>query len=195
MYNLKERISIQKGVYKNKTLMYLLPLIKVYGNEFISKFEQLKLKYCGIGDFNYDEEVGQNIFCVFEVANYRVFEKFEEYIRKQDFFVDSYIFSIKDNLHCFVFKFPYSNIIDKFLSGKYSEMFSNEDIDRLYLKTFRRRGVEYYTDVYSVLTKREEYKNIFLETVKEDFGAVDMVGDFEYDYPPILGMEVLNYEI
>lgn len=196
MYDLKERISKQKGLYQNRTARYLLPLLKVYGNTFINKFNLTRLKYCGIGDYNYDEKIGENIFLVIEVVNWRVFDDFYRYIISQDYYVDDYIFSLKDNLHCFVLKFPYTNIINTFLEGKYSKLLAEEDIEKYYLKTYRKNGVEHYTPVYSILTKKEGYKYIFLETLKEDFNTmIELDNDFEYDYPPIPGMEILNYDL
>ena len=73
-------------------------------------------------------------------------------------------------------------------------MFSKEDIDRIYLKKIRVNGVEKYTDVYSILTKFDAYKNVFLDKLYLEFGSSVIEGDYEYDLPPLLNEEVFNYD-
>lgn len=195
MYDLKQKIVVSKGQFQNKTMRYLLPLLKAYGNIFIEYFYCLKIKFCGIADYNYNDELGVNLFVVIEVNNYNLYNRFLKFFKEQDYYVNDFIFSISNNLHCFVIKFPFPKIIEKFLLGKYSELLSKEDVNRFYDKTFISKGIEYYTPVYSIVTKKKEYRDIFLETVRKDFGATtDIEGDFEYDYPPILSMEILNYD-
>lgn len=194
MYNLKERIETTKGLYQNRSLRYLLPLLKYYGNDFVDRVNTLEIKFCGIGDYAINTNVGENMYIVIEITKEKYFENFMNYIIKQEFYIQDYIFSLKKNLHAFVVRFPFPQIIDNFLAGQYSSMLSTDDIERYYQKTYKVRGVEYYTSVYSILTKREEQKQVFLDTIHRDFGTADIVGDFEYDYPPILGMEILNYD-
>lgn len=194
MYNLKERIENNDFLYQNRTLRYLLPLLKYYGNDFVDRVNTLKIKFCGIGDYAINDKVGENMYIVVEIINQKYFNNFMQFISQKDFFVEDYIFSLRKNLHCFVIKFPFPEIVETFLSGKYSEMLSKDDIDRYYQRIYKVRGIEYYTSVYSILTKREEQKDVFLNTIRQDFGSADIVGDFEYDYPPILGMEILNYD-
>jgi len=75
-------------------------------------------------------------------------------------------------------------------------MFSSVDIERFFLKTVTIKGVERYTDVYSILTKRLDYDNIFLERINKDFNSdiETLEQDIEYDYPPIKAEEILNTE-
>ena len=196
MYSKKKRIEISKDIYMNRTVRYIAPVMKLYGDELTQKFNNIKWLAFGINDRNYKEDLkdGDYIFCLCNITNNKHFDEFISYIRKQYFYFDDYIYSIRKNLHVVVINNPRRDIIPHFLSGKYSQMFSKEDIDRIYLKKIRVNGVEKYTDVYSILKKFDAYKNIFLDKLYLEFGSSVIEGDYEYDLPPLLNEEVFNYD-
>lgn len=196
MYSKKNRIKTDKDVYFNRTIRYIAPIMKLYGEELTQHFNSIKWAAFGINDKNYKEELddGQCIFCLCKITNYRVFNKFMDYLRNQSFYFDDYIYSIQKKLHMIVINNPRKQIIPLFLEGKYSQMFSQEDIDRIYLKKIKVNGVEKYTDVYSVLTKFDAYKQTFLNNLYTEFGYSGLDGDFEFDLPPLINEEIFNYD-
>jgi len=196
MYNPNKKIEFLKGVYRNRTLKYIAPLLRAYGKDFVSLLNKVRIKAFTIGDLKFSDSLSDYIFIIVSIENIKGFYALKNYLQKTDYYVDDYIFSLKNKLHCMVINNPRSKAIDYFLSGRYSQMLSEEDINRFFLKTVTVKGIERYTDVYSILTKRKDYDNIFLDKIKRDFNSnIDKLEEStEYDYPPILGEEVLNTE-
>lgn len=179
-------------MFTNKTLKYLIPyFIKSKPIKFQNTFNKFKWISFGIGDTFYTKEVDDLIFCLVNV-NYN-FSKYYEYITELDFYEDDYIFNTDS--HMFVFKLE-EGLVNKFINGQYSKMYSLDDIENYFVKTFRRNKVEHYTDSYGVLVQSEYQKNKFKNTLINDFGItvkIDME-DKELDYPPVLQSEIYNYE-
>lgn len=197
MYNPKSKLNlVSKGVYKNKTLRYIVPTLKSYGKEFVEKLSKLSYRGFTIGDLNYSDSLSDYIFCIVSINNYKAFNELLDYLENKDYYVTDYIYSLTNKLHCIVLKNPRPEVIDNFLAGKYSKMYSEEEINRFFLKTVTIKGVEHYTEVYAILTKRPEYQNKFIENIYKDFGTqLDLVSeDMELDYPPIQSEEILNLE-
>lgn len=196
-YSKQNRIITDKrDIFVNRTARYIAPLLKLYSNELTIIFNSVKWIAFGINDLNYKEKLnnGDYIFCLAKITNNRIFENFAKYIREQKFYYDDYIFSLKNNLHMFVLENPRKDVVPKFMEGKYSEMLSKEEIDRIYLKKVYIKGVEHYTDVYSILTKYDAYKDKFLNYLESEFNYTNIEGDFEFDLPPLFNEEVFNYD-
>jgi hypothetical protein len=121
---------------------------------------------------------------------------FLEYIRNQDFYIDDYIYDIHKKYHMFVLKLPSNNIVIKFIEGRYSEMYNQEEVDQYFKKKIFNGKEEVFTPVYSILTKRDDYQDIFKKILNIDFGAdnITLNEDAELDYPPFLESEIFNYD-
>jgi len=194
MYSKNNRIKLNDYIYKNRTLRYLIPLMKIYGKNFINMINIIDWKAFAIADKEYNEEIGENFFCLCKVYSHP-FKIFINYIRDHDAYVDDYIFSFKENLHMFVIKNPKSDIITDFLRGNYSKMLSEEQIEAFYLKKMKKGKVEFYTDVFSILTKRKDYIPTFKEKLELELGYVgDIDEERELDFPPLINEEVFNYD-
>jgi len=189
----KEIMLNTKGVYKNKTLRYIVPILKQYGTEFAKKLNRVPVRGFTIGDMIFSDSLNDFIFMVVSTVNLNYFNDLLQYLEKQPYYISDYILSIKENTHVIVFKNPMPEIIDPFLKGDYSKMYTQEEIERFFIKLVKIKNIEYYTDVYSILTKREEYKTKFEEILGLDFNtSITLDDNREFDYPPLLAEEVLN---
>ena len=196
MYNKNATINLSNsGVYRNRTLKYIAPILRSYDKEFIKHINRLSIRGFTIGDMIYSNSLSDNIYLFVSRLNYRALFNTLSYLRDKNYYVDNFIINLKDHIHCIVIKNPRPKAIDYFLKGEYSKMYSQVDIDRFFLKSVVKNGVERYTDVYSILTRRPEFDNVFLETVNKDFDTdLDSLNTSEYDYPPIIAEEVINLQ-
>lgn len=200
-YSKEKRIIVKANLalFKNRTLTYIVPSLREYGKEFSDYFNKLSWRAFGINDRNFmgNMEDGEAIFCLAKIDNYVIFEEVMGYLRSHHSWVEDYIFSLQDNLHMIVIKNPKPKSIESFLIGAYSKMYSKEDINRFFLKFINFKGIDRYTTVYSVLTKREDYFPIFCEKIKTEFNVsydTQYNPELEMDFPPLLGEEVFNYD-
>lgn len=201
-YSRDQRLDIKgDSIYINRTFKYIAPLLRLYGKELINLFNSLFIKGIAIGDANFSDEIGTNLHIVFSYKNSKVTGKLLDLVKSKDYYVDDYIFSLDHYLYCLVLKSPV-DVTGKFINGEYSKLYSKDIIDKVFRRTYKEGNIERYTEVYSILTKRLEYDNTFLRKVLHDFNiserevnsVIDKEHDYEYDYPPILGEEVLNYD-
>lgn len=197
MYSPKNKLNVNtKGLYINRTAKYFAPILRCYGKNFVKSMNKLRIKAFAIGDLNYSDSLTDYIYCVVNIYPSNSFSSVLEFLSNKEYFIDDYIFSLKNSLHCIVLKNPRPGAVDAFLKGKYSKMYSIEDIERFFLKTVVVNSIERYTDVYSVLTKRSDYDNIFIEKLNKEFNTTvnKLEESVEYDYTPIRGEEILNLE-
>ena len=123
---------------KNKTLRFLIPVLREYGKEFIYYIDKLNRIAFGINDkaVVYEENT---IFILFDtVYNTKLFTEFLDWIRDKSFYIDDYIYGdLEYNLHMVVIKFPdeYVEAYQNFKLGKYSKMYDKNTI----LKHFKNK--------------------------------------------------------
>jgi len=212
-------MQIQSGkLYENRTWKYLYPCLKYYGTELIDYLGNFFKLAVGIGDSNVTTEgncifilIDTNIRLVTEgdVASYkRRFSKFLDWIKYQDYYVTDYVFTGLDRTekHMVVLKLPevHNNTYLSFIRGKYSDMYSKEDIDTYFNilpnkvnnpnVTIRNERVK---QVKSILKKDKELVPVFVEKVNREFRTTVTVEDFkdaELDFPINLSEEIFNYK-
>lgn len=103
-------------------------------------------------------------------------------LKKDKYFIDAYPYSFKQKDLIFaVFKIPkpLRKPYDKFLEGKFSEMFTPRDLQR-YDITEQVDGS--YNALFAVLTKDVRFKPVFEEKIAREYGqVVDVDSDSELD--------------
>lgn len=193
-------------LYKNKSLSYLYPCLKGHGDSILDQIGRINLVCVGIRDYNVKEDkdclyllisskssIGSSYVNSQVYANR--FNTFLKDIRLKDYYVRDYIYSNVDKnpYHMVVLRIPekHKGIMQKFKEGRYSEMYTLEEIDE-YFKV----PISYTSK--RVLKKDETYLPIFVAIVNSEFNTDATVEDFkdaELDYPPDLRMEIFNYKI
>jgi hypothetical protein len=183
----------------NKTNKYLLPCLKEYGDEFISKLNNVYKVAAGIGDIIVDvngkKVYEKHIFILIktDIAT-KFFIEFLEWVKDQEVYEDDYIFGNiqKSPFHMVVVKFPekYYDSFENFKQGKYSQMFKTEDINTMF---------KHYPSTQKIFIKDQNYKIIFTRRVNKLFNLTgqhslkpDDWEPNEYDLPPTSEGEIFN---
>ena len=165
-------MKIELGkIVENKTKMFLVPALKVYGSTFVSKFSNdvFKLSY-GIHDTLLDGALdGRHpifVLCDKAINSQRCW-KAMEYLKNHSSYLTDYTLVQPSNgrLQMLVLDFPeeFHNSYEKFLEGKYSEMYTKEQIDNLFPN---KESV-----AYKILTKDVSYMPVFIKKIEEMFNV------------------------
>jgi hypothetical protein len=183
--------------YINKTHMYLRPAIKSFGNSFISQYNEVQTLAVGIHDASVGEFRNKFLYIMLNrshnsehCANFIQWLNISENYFVKDYLVDEY------HKHMIVLKFPerFINAYDKFLLGKYSEMYTKEDLKYLNFENFEDKTP------FNVLTKNRQYNDTYTKILNAEFNSTllkEEVLDLEYDLPWSLypEKEIFNYKI
>jgi hypothetical protein len=198
-------MNIQHGkLYKNKTFKYLYPLLKYYGQELKIKLNLLSKLAMGIGDTNKTLDYKHLYILVDSSPQFRTYlSEFLEFVRDQSYYVEDYVYST--NQHMIVFTLPTKAeyVIQTFLAGKYSDMYSTKEIDYMFehipnmdnKEIIIKRNKE-LVEIKKVLKKDTSILPEFLKRINMDFGVEADSTKFknaELDYPPNLEEEIFNY--
>lgn len=186
------KISIGQ-VFANKTLKYVLPLLrKHYDDVLITMVNSVSVLAVGIGDFVIQEQHNQHIFILVDSkVNARIFYELIGYIMDKEYFMNTYAYdnALTGRMQMIVFKLP-ENVMNKFMNGEYSKMYSFEDACDL-IK---------HENVFDVIVKNPKHKPKFIDEVEVEYGyrlkvcgELDEVGDRELDIPPEKKNEIFNY--
>lgn len=100
----------------------------------------------------------------------------------------------KSHYHVFVLDIsPFKKIVDEFDKGRYSKMFSDDDLKN-YNITKVKNGRP--SILYATLKKLPEAKNVFKKRIEKEFGTIlnDEIDVEEYDIIPFKRDEIMNYE-
>ena len=192
-------MQIQLGViYVNKTFKYLIPCLKLYGNTFVTKLNSIFNLAFGLHDAFLDgtEYENQKLIYILSDKMYQPakFQQFLNYVKHQNYYVMDYAFDDqeKGRQHMIVIKFPEShfNVYDKFIDGKYSDMYTTNEI----LHFFTKEG-----ESKDVINKAPSMKPVLIERIFNSFGTVITEKDItvygmEYDFPPEMQKEIFNYK-
>lgn len=198
-------------VYPNKTKTYLTPALKDWGDEFQNRIYRLPKLAWGIADYGSQSNLDDNLYCLvhvdgsFKEQKYRdsaisrsKFSEFLQWFSNGPFYYTDYEFDGLDgDKHMIVIRLPeeHSGITTRFVEGKYSQLYSQEAIERLIDKTRFEKKIEYDNDIYLILTKDKRYREKFRNKLKLDFQYNhDIREDIELEYPPILKQEIFNYD-
>lgn len=185
-----DTMVLERGIVINRTLKYLVPALKMYGEKFIAAVNSLNIKGFVLGDSN---DLNFNYIGLIIYAGNKSVESFKAAHVE-------YTVPYREDLEIMFVKNPKIDKVELFLQGKYSELYTSTEIDRFIKKTVKRGNVEYYTDVYSVLTRQPTYQSVFCNKINQDFHTNHSLEDLELsdkelDYPPVLGQEIANKEI
>lgn len=191
-------------LFQNKTRRFLVPSLKGHGPVFTKKFNEdvCKLAF-GIHDVivdNYFEIRNRRpIFMLCDrMVLPRKFDSFLDWIRYQHYYIVDYPFEATGRFsrkHMIVVEVPeqYRDAWDNFCLGKYSEMYSLEEIEYLFKQ---RKSPD--LEAISVLSKDPRHLDHFVSKVEREFGTkVDKLDflDAELEFPYSLNKEdeIFNY--
>lgn len=183
--------------YKNKTWRYLVPTLRDYGDEFIGRLNKVFKLASGIHDTLLDASElskGRNIYLMIDIKyqpdNYKEFEAF---IKHESFYVTDYCPDAditKSRKRVFVIKVPkrFHNAYDMFLQGRYSEMFEDEDVEKLFGSPAKERE-------YKIIKKSPDMVVEFADSVNSYFKSNVLSYNFmqgELELPLIKSEEIFN---
>lgn len=199
-------------------------MFKFYGEEFLTHLRGNTYLMTGIQDYGINKSnesriLEPHVYFLFDVngeskfgnyidiKNARVnFTKNLLYFQQHESYVADYAFdsNLSGHLHVVVLKLPpqFTNKFNLFVEGKYSKMYTSEEIDKYFLKQVTQQevvngkvaSVTRLTEAYCVLAKIPEYFPEFQARVKEEFGTTIEDDGREYDFPIYLPNEVLRFE-
>jgi hypothetical protein len=179
--NTMEGINIQLGkITINKTARFIKPCLRYYGEECVKKLSSVfKLAY-GINDVNLNKEYNHHIFILVDTKKCtNKFIEVIEWVRTQEYYENDYAVDnlLHGRLHMIVIKLPDIIDLSLFLSGKYSQMYNDEEIlDSL------------TDDDKAIIIKDENYKIKFVEKVNEYFKSnlklEELKEEAELELPP-----------
>lgn len=191
-----DAVTKQKIMYNNKTRKYLLPCLKEYGEEFMSRLNNVFKVAAGIGDI-ITEDCGfhheKHIFILLDssIAK-KFFIEFMDWIKEQSMYEDDYTYYNiqRSNYHMVVLKFPdkFYDSFETFKIGDYSKMFDKTTIEKFFKD---------YPNTNKVFVKDHNYKFYFTEKVNIKFGTTISGEDWqgELDFPPTPKTEIFNHHL
>lgn len=182
----------------NKTKRYLTPCLRTYGETFINRYSGVFKVAIGIGDIvaiKSGVSFEKHLFILLESkTNFQSYITFMKWIREQEFFEEDYAYDhiAKGHLHMVVIKLPEEcyNAHDNLLKGKFSEMYSPEELKKFFDES---------SEEYKVLIKDHNYKLDFSKKLKEEY-EIDLTPDdiddkFEFEFPIKEIEEIFNTEL
>jgi hypothetical protein len=207
-------IKFNDEIYKNKSYDYLFPLLKVYGQGFLTRFNNLYKLGIFIGDMNYyntNPYVVPSLYIVIKtptdnskessVAYWEYLEEFLNFVKHQPYFESNYM--IDRDKQVFILKLPaeLSNCIDQFMMGKYSQMFTKEQV-MAYFTLLPNDSVAHQEKNDKTLTIRQillrdmGYLPTYVQKINKLYETTmteEQMYHHEFDTPPDLKHEILNY--
>lgn len=184
----------EERIFDNKTSRFLLPCLRGYGEEFVKKFNTFYKYAVGVSDsywYKTTKKKGRFIFILCNTGKnkYQV-HNFMYWVKRMPFFVESYCPDPdiqSSNKLMLVLEIPkrFHKAYDMFVQGKYSEMFSEEEKDALFLG----KNLE----VYQILSRSIDYIPKFVSKVNSEFKAGLLEKDFK-DVPPELELPLKSLE-
>lgn len=196
-------------LYINKTWRFLAPALKYHGEEFILKFNSMMKLAVGIHDTVLDDSTvseDNNIYVLVDKnVDYKSFLNFISYVKYEDYYVDSYSYDeiVNPRKIMIILKLPegFDKTYYSFLQGKYSEMYSKEEIKKLFNNqiTGKAKNQQSYID-YEIITKTgDRAKKQFLENLNLELGnhfnlTEEDLQKMEWEFPLKKKEEIFNYK-
>lgn len=168
---LDNRIELGKCVI-NKTFRYVLPSLILYGKELWIKIASLSTHAVGIQDKTHNREN-----CIYLLVNIKGKIKYGGYLdsargkthflevlawlKQQSFYIDDYPYNSGRNkdFHMIVLKLPIDNLALNFLDGKYSKMYTPNEVISIFPE-----GIE-----KEILLQTEKGYYYFLDYLHNEF--------------------------
>jgi hypothetical protein len=191
-------MNIKAGeLYINKTMKYLLPVIKDYGQELSTNINNLFKLGFGVKDALFtDKDMNCHIFILVDTSIDR--DKFNTtllWLQQQPYYEHDYPFDDikRGSKHMIVLKIPEHHIpaYQNFITSKFSKMYHKDDIDKYFKKTDAR---------YKVLTKDSETLKAYVDEINKTFDAQYTYAewikdDVEIEKPINLKEEIFNFNL
>ena len=190
-----ERIDVDSPhIFINNTFLYLRPQVLLFDEIFQHNFKSTHWIAFGINDYSRFEPIttfSNQLFMLclmgstsnYFRSNFETYTYFDEGLNKM---------MVKLEL-------PVNNR-DAFLEGRYSDLYSEQERNKIFYPTRHVRSI-YNPKVlvtsksWGVLNKLPEQQLIFKQQIKHDFGEeVNITDDHEFDYPPFLNREIFHYD-
>jgi hypothetical protein len=170
----------------NKTFEYLSPLLRLYSGLVIS-LVTVDILSIGIGDKCVPKQIDKSpcLYIKIKSSKSSALNKLLDFLEVQEYFVRYYNYDHKT--YVLVIKIP-AKFLDsylKFIQGKYSEMYTKEEI-----KAFFDTGEDYRLPTLEKLNKTEKGLLFLQQGIKETFGVeldieeMKEIGFREFDLPP-----------
>lgn len=196
-------MEIKYGVrYKNRTSQYLLPcLLEGHGKVFSMKIAEMFILGCGLGDGAIIENIDfiflkeKPIYILIDrVSVKRKSEDFIYWMKYQPYYLKDYPMDLVGRAHMIIIDMPkiFYNAYDKFSEGKYSEMFTPEQIDKMFIKDSKE---------YKVLTKNRALLPEFANRIRDIFEIKNLKendivnSELEFPYTVNKEEEFFNLEL
>lgn len=185
-------------LYENKTWKYLTPCLAFHGKAFVDKFNNVfKLGVFIHDTLNDGASITKNRLVYIMLDKFyqkKDYQIFLEFIKTQEYYVGEYCPDsnfIDSRKHIIMLKVPeeMNHAYDKFLEGKYSEMYTKDQLKNL------EEVLKRYNS-YDVLTKTNSALESFAKEVSLEFEVecnIEELRNAEYDFPLLAKQEVLNF--
>lgn len=178
--------------YTNKTLTYLLPVFRSYGEEFSTKLSKVFKLAVGI----YDELIRPNYLderCVFILVNKNYMPNdyaiFFDYIKKHSSYISHYTPDMTKNFQVmFVLRVPenFENTYDNFIIGNYIEMYEDHEEVDIFIKDSHTK---------QVCKGVKTLESSFIQKINKEFKTKITTFDIpyrNYELPPTFKEEVFH---
>ena len=183
----------------NRTLLYILPQLNFYSKNISNRVKTDNFYGCYIGYKALDTE---HIYLLYKIIDEDT-KEFVQWLSNKDYCVGS--IEIDSIYRLLKMKLPieFKGSLEKFIGGKYSEMYSLKDIDKIfmpieykYLKELQELFDKENKNLKDILTKNKEYEKVFLDKVNRTFDTnlEKLNENSEYDFKPDLKDEIFYYE-
>lgn len=192
-----DKVTGQKTLYPNKTRKYLLPCLKAYGDEFITKLNSVFKVAVGIGDIVFERATkrryDKEIFILLDTKTCSsFFKKFLTWIRLQPMYVDDYVYDNiqQSHFHMVVLSIPpkFYESIEKFRLGQYSKMYQEEDFTLF----------DQLPESKKVFIKDSNYRITFVNRLNKLYNSSVTPEDWdgnELELPPTIKHNVFSHHL
>jgi hypothetical protein len=160
----------ENSLIVNKTRKYLYPIIQYYGNTFVRIINSFFKVGIGIDDLVLEKSGIRHLNHLFILVNVKItyaqgidFYHYLYELRDHFYYEDDYRYDLPGIYHMIVIRIPDAYILsfEHFKESKFSNMFTNNEIDFLF------HGKKNITK--SILQKDDSYKDIFRKLLAEEF--------------------------
>lgn len=169
-------IKSGQNTYINKTRLYLSHCMEWYGEEVLFAINSLNYFWCGINS--------SIPYCIFYIH-----EPCDNFIQSNVFYFRKYQTFFPINLVMHVLHIPKAmhRAYDKFVLGKYSKMYTREQMQQIFIKPDPRMGNIYLKSMaYPTLMKLPDRKKFYEEEINKGYdddysSPITIPYEYEFD--------------